>query len=336
MSGEEEIRLQNRPETADLIVHLAKLLLSQASEALVGPRDGDMNPDRCLPPQRLKVLDLCTGSGCIPILLHNLLYPPLSRTLPVTQDPGTENRLILPPRILGVDISGVAISLAKRNLQTNVTGGSTDASAILPGGVGFIQGDILDPNSWVREASTFFNGDGAGDVGRDEEQWQWPKVDIVISNPPYISPRDYIATTARSVRRWEPKIALVPPSRPFCIHPTTLNQQTAATVSKREMGDDFYPYICYLAHMFHAKTLLVEVGGDPGQAHRVQEIFAKMWDGKQNTAIWRDWGRRKRGVVVWRGPEQKRQWGEQHKGGGETVWDWLLEDVVKGDSGTSG
>ena len=306
----------------------------------MGPRDGGMNPDGRPPPQRLKVLDLCTGSGCIPILLHNLLYPPLSRTVSVTQDLGTENRLILPPRILGVDISGVAISLAKRNLQTNVTEGSTDASAILPGGVGFIQGDILDPDSWVREASTFFNGDGASDVGRDEEQWQWPKVDMVISNPPYISPRDYIVTTARSVRRWEPKIALVPPSvppsGPFWPRSTILNQQTAATLSERGMGDDFYPYISYLAHMFHAKALLVEVGGDPGQAHRVQEIFAKMWDGKQNTAIWRDWGRRKRGVVVWRGPEQERQWGEQPKGGGEAVWDWLLEDVVKRDSGTSG
>lgn len=257
----------------------------------------------------------------------------------MTQALGVKGRVVLPPRILGVDISGTAISLAKKNLQINVTGGNTDASAILPGGVGFIQGDVLDPKSWVRKASTFFNGDDNSDVGRYEERSGWPKVDIVISNPPYISPRQYVTTTARSVRRWEPKMALVPPSisRLSGRH-TTPNQEAAETLAEREMGDDFYPYISYLTHMFHAKALLVEVGGDPGQAQRVRELFAKLWGEKKNTAIWRDWGRRERGVVVWQGLEQRRQWEERSKrcDREKEIWDWLLEDMVKEDSGTSG
>ena len=195
-----------------------------------------------------------------------------------------------------MDISPKAISLARRNLRHNLNPevGSLDVSAAGGGGGGvrFVQGDVFDLTSWAESASQFFST--TTDPGEELE------VDIVISNPPYISPRDYCTTTARSVRRWEPKNALVPP---------------VTTTSAPALGDDFYPHIVRLALDIRAKALLVEVGGDEGQAERVRGMFASIWGGRGNTAVWRDWGGRGRGVVAWRG-------------GGEG-WGWLGEDVVK-------
>ncbi|KAF8427395.1 S-adenosylmethionine-dependent methyltransferase [Tirmania nivea] len=279
-----------RPETADLITHFISLLLSNShqpfpSPLLQTPKLGSQHP--------LRILDICTGSGCIPILLHSLLYPPGGERR------GTNAGLSIPPKILGVDISPKAISLARRNLKHNLTPEvrSLDISAGggVEGGVGFVKGDVFDLSSWVESAAQFFSTTSG--PGCELE------VDVVISNPPYISPREYIATTARSVRRWEPKIALVPP--------------TTTTLSTLALGDGFYPHIARLALNIRAKALLVEVGGDEGQAERVRGMFASVWGGRGNTAIWRDWGGRGRGVVAWRGE-------------GEQGWEWLAEDMVKG------
>lgn len=272
-----------RPETADLVSHFANLYSAHFKAQFSTGRDNEK------PKCGLRVLDLCTGSGCIPILLHSLLYPPRGS---MTQ--GGKRGLPIASKILGVDVSHRAISLARENLHFNVgpSVGSVDPSALREGGVHFIQGDVLMPSSWARVASEFFRAEG--------NLSDYPEVDLVISNPPYISPTEYFSSTARSVRRWEPKLALVPPR----------------ILPEEALGDDFYPQIARIArHLFKSKAVLVEVGGDTGQAERVREIFAEVWGGRENTAVWRDWGGRGRGVVAWRD--------------GKDGWDWLREDMVK-------
>ncbi|KAL8715675.1 MAG: hypothetical protein Q9225_006328 [Loekoesia sp. 1 TL-2023] len=187
----------------------------------------------------LRILDLCAGTGCISLLLHSLLY---------RSHPSLE--------ILGIDISPTAISLARRNLQYNHSKNLLQPTAISQ--VHFQTGDIFKSEGVWQE------GDG-----------EW---DIVVSNPPYISPAGFNHTTARSVRNWEPKTALVP--------------LPAGSVTDKEsysdasIGDRFYPRILEIAAGVRAKVVAMEVG-DMTQAQRVTDLVLQMkeWSGCE---IWRD------------------------------------------------
>ncbi|KAL8852645.1 MAG: hypothetical protein Q9221_002525 [Calogaya cf. arnoldii] len=178
----------------------------------------------------LRFLDLCTGTGCIPLLLYSLLRAQ-STSL----------------QALGVDISTTAVKLAKRNLAHTISQGLLPASA--SSHITFLQRNIFTENP----------------------SWTSTSHDIVISNPPYISPTNYNHTTTRSVRNHEPKLALVPQS-------TNGNDEA--------VGDAFYPRIIAIAQTTKAKLLAMEVG-DMQQAKRVVEMVAKskVW-GK--IEIWRD------------------------------------------------
>jgi len=96
--------------------------------------------------------------------------------------------------------------------------------------------------------------------------------DILISNPPYISPSAFWKTTTRSVRGFEPKLALVPPPK---------EQQ-----SDTERGDMFYPRLLELAREVEAKVVLLEIS-DMEQAIRVSQRALKLniFDGVE---IWRE------------------------------------------------
>ncbi|KAK5120088.1 hypothetical protein LTR85_006569 [Meristemomyces frigidus] len=96
--------------------------------------------------------------------------------------------------------------------------------------------------------------------------------DILISNPPYISSKAFQTTTARSVRLFEPKLALVP-CRP-------------STEAAAHDGDVFYPRLLHLAEQLSTKIVLFEVA-DMDQAQRVASLAVKqgIWDGIE---IWRD------------------------------------------------
>jgi methylase of polypeptide subunit release factors len=99
--------------------------------------------------------------------------------------------------------------------------------------------------------------------------------DIVISNPPYISETDFNKSTSRSVRNWEPKLALVPPG--YKMRYTNCSRQE----------DIFYPIILDTAHSSRAKVVLMEVS-DTTQALRVAQIALDrgFW---RSVEIWRDW-----------------------------------------------
>jgi hypothetical protein len=99
-----------------------------------------------------------------------------------------------------------------------------------------------------------------------------PFWDILISNPPYISPLAYWKTTTRSVRGYEPKLALVPPF--------TIRQEDA------QQGDMFYPRLLEIARDVEAKIVLLEVA-DLEQAQRVAHR-ARVLDIFDGIEIWRE------------------------------------------------
>lgn len=98
--------------------------------------------------QKIKVLDMCTGSGCIAVSIDKLC----------------ENA-----RVVGTDISGKALEIAKINNEENDTR------------VNFIESDLFEN---IKE-----------------------RFDVIVSNPPYIESEE-IEKLMPEVREFEPRIAL--------------------------------------------------------------------------------------------------------------------------------
>lgn len=150
-----------RPETEAYTYHLANLI----------------KRDHANPAEPLRILDLCSGTGCIPLLLFSLLqkrFPQLT--------------------VQGVDISPKAIALAEANLRHNVKSGHLDVSHDTQQ-INFLRGDLFD--------------------SEDMQPLKNQRWDIMTSNPPYVSERVWhggCGHLGHSVRKFEPALALVPRS----------------------------------------------------------------------------------------------------------------------------
>ena len=188
----------------------------------------------------LRILDLCTGTGCIAILLHHLLW---------LRFPDLE--------ILGVDVSSQAIQLAGENHRSNLKAGTLGPYA--RGSLKFEEHDILSPGF----DSKVLN-----------QHW-----DIIVSNPPYISPRAFNTVTSPSVRKFEPKHALVPRTHSLL----SLNEEGPRDSS---IGDAFYSRLIQIYTMARAQAALFEIA-DLEQAQRVVSTVIKMAPCSR-VAIWRD------------------------------------------------
>lgn len=191
----------------------------------------------------LRILDLGTGTGCIPLLLHACLF-----------------RSISDLQLVGIDIAPKAIALARKNLQWNVARHNLDISARRQ--ISFQLGDIRETNILQHKV-----------LGKD-----W---DIVISNPPYISPEAFNTDTSRSVRNFEPGLALMPPSK----YDTGSGGMIKHDYLNNE-GDTLYPAILNIAKNANTKLVVLEVS-DLSQAIRVASIALKLkhWD---SVEVWRD------------------------------------------------
>ncbi|KAF3922690.1 hypothetical protein ABW21_db0204416 [Orbilia brochopaga] len=229
----------------------------------------------CIPKDReLRVLDLCTGPGSIALLAASNLHA-----------------LHLPRgfRVLGVDISAPALTLARRSLRYNIVRGTLPTT--IEDTISFLTADLLAADNHAYNAiAEHFTNNSQFAISKEEKEGD-AVVDIVIANPPYVSLEGYWKTTARSVRLYEPEIALVPPA---CDNlEDTLRQ------------DMFYPAIERLSQKFGAQALVLETGGDEQSARVKSMLEQRGW----RTSVWMDFAGIKRNVVAWRAHS----------------WSWLAE-----------
>ncbi|KAI0998041.1 hypothetical protein K3495_g10148 [Podosphaera aphanis] len=164
-----------RPETEAYTLHLANLIkrdkLHQSITRIYSHPGRTIRGGTNQKIPKLRILDACSGSGAIALLLRSALRKATVATSEIF--------------VLGLDNSAEAIALANQNRDLNVELSNLPPSA-LPG-VQFKQRDIFEP------------------LGPNELMW-----DIIISNPPYISHEAFDKETSPSVRNYEPKSALVP------------------------------------------------------------------------------------------------------------------------------
>lgn len=163
-------------------------------------------------------------------------------------------------QILGIDISPKALDLARLNLRYNVRTGRLAPQAFDQ--VEFHQADVLGRDdgsiSGIEDILTKYERPEVSIGGADTA------FDLLISNPPYISTSDFRnGTTARSVRLFEPRLALVPPTvrfrRDFCDRPE----------------DIFYAHILALTRKLRPRLVVLECG-DLGQAYRVVNMHHEL------------------------------------------------------------
>lgn len=243
----------------------------------------------------IRVLDICTGTGCILLELYSRLRTMRAR------DAGERQKQPAPPRPMrveahGLDISPLAVRLARANADLNFPapgGGGGGGDGPPPARPTFARVDIfrgpdavaramLPPASNCRE-NTDSSGSGI-------------HYDVVTCNPPYVSEAAFRCGTARSVRNFEPKLANVPPPPPVL----------PADGTPPWPQDRFYARVLSAATaLARARAVLLEVG-DLAQAERVAATALRMLGHRHwrrgcgahlvgeviaavDVEIWRDW-----------------------------------------------
>ncbi|KAI3396365.1 hypothetical protein diail_12255 [Diaporthe ilicicola] len=242
-----------RPEPEAYTTHLANLirrgsLLSQ---------DGNQHEPA------LRVLDLCTGTGCIALLLYSLLC---HHAAPAGL------------HVLGVDISPHAVRLARENLARNMTRGLLSDPKPPRQSVGFARGDVFSDSLLAALESKVGAGGGGGAGARQEQAGWW---DVLVCNPPYVSDWAFARLCARSVRNYEPKIAQVP------------TEVYGGAAGGHRPEDVFYARLLDIAARLRPRVMLFEVG-DLGQALRVAEMALRhkglaVSGSAVSAEVWRDW-----------------------------------------------
>jgi HemK-like putative methylase len=227
----------DRTETEAYTSHVADILLGNRLASVVKRQSKpDEKKDVVEKVQSLKILDVCSGSGCISLLLHSLLAQKFSDLT-----------------IVGLDISPTAIKLAKQNLSHNIKNGNLRAEAKQQ--VQFGLCDVLSQHP-----------EGFGNV------------DVIVSNPPYISGKKFVTETCRSVRNYEPSLALVPRSL-----------RDSKQLLGCEPEDVFYRRLLKIHQLYGSRMLVMEIG-DEEQARRVvQMALAGNYPRYNRIEIWRDW-----------------------------------------------
>lgn len=261
-----------RPETEAYTTRLGSILRKSYERDRTTVSEGDT----------LRILDICTGTGCIPLLLHSMLKP-------------VGGKVGCNLQITSIDVSDEALALAQENLEHNIGENLLDLSAVSD--ITFQKANVFD----------LYDKLGAGSL--EDARLGSKTFDVVISNPPYIAENDYRpgGTTTRSVRKFEPKLALVPEIK-----------ETAGLphMDRRTMehnGDAFYQPLLEIANKVKASIVILETGDDR-QALRVHHMATTMyknhippgtigvWD---NDALDLDIAnparRGARSVVIWRG-----------------------------------
>ncbi|KAI1195124.1 S-adenosyl-L-methionine-dependent methyltransferase [Nemania serpens] len=291
-----------RAETEAWASTLADLLLSSPSSyssprsySAFDPRlrggggrggDVDVDVDNGEVEGEFRILDFCSGTGCIALSLYARIIASMTRqrgdtdTDTDTNKPKTDAGPNI--RVLGLDIEPRAVRLARRNLARNFPR-SHDKDQDHDSAVSFHQADIFT-STWLSHL------DPADNTHRDQDQKQDQKrkIDLLVSNPPYISHHGFARATSRSVRNHEPKLALVPfPSSLSASSASSSSSSSSSSFSSastdpeqegkgekkrsRAPEDVFYARLLDVADALRPRVAAFEVG-DMGQAVRVVEM----------------------------------------------------------------
>ncbi|KAI1437297.1 S-adenosyl-L-methionine-dependent methyltransferase [Xylaria sp. CBS 124048] len=266
-----------RPETEAWASLLADLVFSSASSSSSSfPRDKN----------GLRVLDLCSGTGCIGLSLF-------ARGREEGREEGKEGVRV---HLSGFDVEDRAVRLARRNLLLNFEKSGHDEAGTKV--VGFRKADIFR-DDWMacldHDAAATHPASTEEFITREKKKDDGRKVDVLVSNPPYVSQRGFDIDTGRSVRNYEPKIALVPIRGSFPSAPASCAPE-----------DIFYARLLEVADALRPRFAVFEVG-DMAQAVRVVEMALrraysepKITGGENDDGIvrkdrwevveiWRDW-----------------------------------------------
>ncbi|PQE12103.1 family methyltransferase protein [Rutstroemia sp. NJR-2017a BVV2] len=228
-----------RPETEAYTTHLAEIIKAKYL-APKSPKAAESSP------KPFRIIDFCSGSGCISLLLHSLLSKQYSNL-----------------EIIGIDVSPKALELSKENLQYNGERGLLEKSALNQ--VHFEHANMLREYQRILEICK-------------------QTCDIIISNPPYISQAAFNKETSRSVRNWEPRLALVPEATKPAL---SLLKDSSTEKSHMHPEDIFYRGLIRFHRRLKSKILVMEVG-DAAQAMRVVALQMAMRR-RSEIEIWRDW-----------------------------------------------
>ncbi|KAM7208768.1 S-adenosyl-L-methionine-dependent methyltransferase [Naviculisporaceae sp. PSN 640] len=306
--GDLEIRCRRgvlipRSETEAYTLELARILVdeirSNGSSLTVKDPDnkhtshdqdeGQQSKSKQHQPRPLRILDICSGTGCISLQL----YAQLRRACPE-----------LDLEVVGLDISQKAIDLSRENIRFNKlhSHASNSGNRIQNGkpprqSISYHRGDLFSPSEDIQQVLGIGSGPGSGSgsqggqppeepvnlrVQEMETKSGW---DLIISNPPYISSKSFSKNTTRSVQNFEPKLALVPgddllppsPLPPTSTHTHLTNEENRSLVSSCQPEDIFYARILDLflsgqKQRRPPKRILFEVA-DLEQASRVVEMM---------------------------------------------------------------
>ncbi|RYO79506.1 hypothetical protein DL762_008137 [Monosporascus cannonballus] len=239
-----------RPETEAWVVRLADLLSgSDATKRCSDSGSGN-----------LRIVDFCSGTGCVALLLLALLQRQRRHV----------NRL----RVYGFDVEPRAVALGRLNLVMNLRRGFLRPPAGEEQSVAFERADVFssDWRSFLR--SDDIEDDGGRTPGPRRERL----IDVLVSNPPYISAAGFARDTGRSVRNHEPRLALVPDVARFGRDGYDCAPE-----------DVFYSRLLRIADDARPGVVALEVG-DLAQAVRVVEMalwYKERW--WESIEIWRDW-----------------------------------------------
>jgi methylase of polypeptide subunit release factors len=315
--------LSDRPETEAYTTHLAELLIN-----------GSLDEQLCLPFRRtlpgrgrwkapsprngLSILDVCSGSGCISLLLHSLLSK--SKKFPNI-------------KTVGLDISPKAVALADENLAFNINRGHLPAfprskeqdeelKQALQGKIpGYKRRSHLKGHKLlqylkkqkVKDERVLGIDPTAPIQFREHDIFTsllrpLGDFNIIISNPPYISRSSFLSTTSHSVQKYEPRLALVPEatyspgSERWIRRSMDWKARRKGDAELAEDADIFYRQLLRIYDRSSSSVLLMEVG-DQEQAIRVTKLVVLRKDiGKTNRVeIWRDF------------PAQEAQPGEEQE-----------------------
>ena len=252
----------------------------ELAERIIFLLPGGQRHERPQQARPLRVVDFCTGTGCVAMLLAALLRTHITL-------PGPFKGL----SIRGFDLETRAVALARRNLALNQgnmwppRGGWTPDPGSTEDQWGLCDVKFEKADVFSQEWEAFLPRDAKREGGKT------PRIDILVSNPPYISTRGFNHDTGRSVRNYEPKLALVPDPALLVTGPAGDEDYDCAP------EDVFYARLLRIAEQTQAGVVLFEVG-DMAQAMRV---VALAWDietaedegnggwNHDEVEIWRDW-----------------------------------------------